>query len=224
MCLFQPVWKGPKCKFIDDEILSLLNKGVIIPSQHELDDFISPIFLRDKRGGSFRRILNLKTLNEHVQYHHFKMETIETVTSMMIRGCFMASIDIKDAYYCVPVSKKHHLKFQWKGRLYQFTCYPNGLACCPRKFTKLLKPVYCTLRQAGHLSVGYIDDSYLQGATYDTCLANIKDTVALFTKLGLLIHPDKSVLHPTQQIVFLRFQLNSVNMSISRTTEKSWGV
>jgi hypothetical protein len=60
MCLFQPVWKGPKCKFIDNEILSLLNKGVIIPSQHEPGEFISPIFLRDKRGGSFRRILNFK--------------------------------------------------------------------------------------------------------------------------------------------------------------------
>lgn len=67
--------------------------------------------------------------------------------------------------------------------------------------------------------MGYIDDSYLQGATYDTCLANIK--VVLFTKLGLLIHPDKSVLYPTQQIVFLGFQLNSVNMSISLTTEKA---
>ncbi len=93
------------------------------------------------------------------------METIETVASMMTRGCFMASIDLKDAYYCVPVSKKHqkYLKFQWNGRLYQFTRYANGLACFPRKFTKLLKPVYRTLRQAGHLSVEYTDDSYLQG-------------------------------------------------------------
>ncbi|CAB4025001.1 Hypothetical predicted protein, partial [Paramuricea clavata] len=104
---FQPVWKGPKCNFIDNEILSLLNKGVIIPSQHKPGEFISPIFLCDKRGSSFRMILNLKTLNEHVQYHHFKMETVETVASMMTLGCFMASIDLKDAYYCVPVSKKH---------------------------------------------------------------------------------------------------------------------
>ena len=44
----QPIWKGPKSEFIDNEILSLLEKGVIIPSQHEPDEFISPIFLRDK--------------------------------------------------------------------------------------------------------------------------------------------------------------------------------
>ncbi len=33
-------------------------------------------------------------------------------------------------------------------------------------FTKLLKPVYATLRSMGHLSSGYIDDSYLQGDSY----------------------------------------------------------
>ena len=81
-----------------------------------------------------------------------------------------------------------------------------GLACCPRKFTKLMKPVYCTLREAGHLSVGYIDDSYLQGNDHYQCIENIKATVTLFNTLGLVTHPDKSVLEPTQQITFLGFQ------------------
>ena len=57
---FPTVWKGPKSEFIANEILPLLNKGVIIPPQHEPDEFISPIFLRDKRDDSFRMILNLK--------------------------------------------------------------------------------------------------------------------------------------------------------------------
>ena len=58
----------------------------------------------------------------------------------MTPGCFMTSIDLKDAYHCVPIYKEHqkYLKFQWSGCLYQFTCYPNGQACCPRKYTKLL--------------------------------------------------------------------------------------
>ena len=220
---FQPEWKGSKNQFIDNEILSLINKGVIIRSAHEHGEFISPIFLCDKRDGSFRMILNLKTLNRYVEYNHFKMETIWTAVSMMKPGCYMATIDIKDTYYCVPINKVHqkYLKFKWKGTLYQFTCYPNGLACCPRKFTKLMKPVYCTLREAGHLSVGYIDDSYLQGNDYDQCLENIKATVTLFNTLGVVTHPVKSVLEPTQQITFLGFQLNSLTMTISLTPEKA---
>ena len=62
--------------------------------------------------------------------------------------------------------------------------------------------------------VGYIDDSYLQGTGYDQCLGNAKDTVTLLNKLELLIHPDKSVLYPTQQIVFWGFQVNSVTKSL----------
>ena len=133
------------------------------------------------------------------------METIETVIFMMTPGCFMASIDLKDAYYCAPIEKENQkcLTSFWNYCIYQFTCYPNRLACHPRKFTKLLKPVYYTLRQAGHLSGGYIEGTYPQGKGYDECLENVEDTVTLCNKLGLLIHPDKSVLYPTQQIVFL---------------------
>ena len=45
--------------------------------------------------------------------------------------------------------------------LHQFTSLPDGLACAPCFFTKLLKPAYSTLRKQGFQSVGYIDDSYL---------------------------------------------------------------
>ena len=58
----------------------------------------------------------------------------------------MASVDLKDAYCSVPVASLSLklVKFSWKGKLYQYTCLPNGLSSCPRKFTKLLKPVYST--------------------------------------------------------------------------------
>lgn len=98
-------------------------------------------------------------------------------------------------YYSVPVDAydQRYLKFEFDNQLYKYTCFPNGLAPCPRKFTKLLKPVYCHLREKGHLSSGYIDDSYLQGDIYQDCLANVVDTVKLFDKLGFVVHAEKSV-------------------------------
>ena len=112
------------------------------------------------------------------------------------------------------------LKFLYRGKLYQFTCLPNGLASAPRVFTKLLKPVYASLRQKGHLNIGYIDDSYLQGDTVEDCQFNINDTTELFTRLGFLIHPEKSVLRPVQCLVFLGFVLDSVSMTVTLTPEK----
>ena len=48
---------------IDTKIDKLLAKGVIIPSSHEEGEYISPIFTRPKKEGSFRVILNHKCLN-----------------------------------------------------------------------------------------------------------------------------------------------------------------
>ena len=86
-------------------------------------------------------------------------------------------------------------------------------------FTKLLKPVYATPRQMGHISVAYIDDSYLQAATARACEQNVHYTVSLFTRLGFTVHPDKSVLKPPQELVFLGFVLNSRTMTFSLTRE-----
>lgn len=87
---------------------------------------------------------------------------------------------------------KKYLKFEWQGQLYQFTCLPNGLACAARLFTKSLKPAYSTLRKHNFQSVGYIDDSYLQGTTKLECENNVKATTTLFDNLGLCTHPEKS--------------------------------
>lgn len=76
------------------------------------------------------------------------------------------------------------------------------------------------LRQKGHLNVGCIDDSYLQGENIEDCQANIYDTCNLFSKLGFILHPAKSVLKPVQVLTFLGFVLDSVNMTVSLTQEK----
>ena len=135
---------------IDAEILRLCEKGVLEETTYCKGEFIFPIFTRRKKHGTKRLILNLKEFNEifNVEYHHFKMESIQSVITMVTPNCFMASIDIKDAYHSVPITSEHrkYLWFQWKGKLLQYTCFPNGLACCPCLFTKLLRPVYASLR------------------------------------------------------------------------------
>ena len=62
--------------------------------------------------------------------------------------------------------------------------------------------------------MGHIDDSLLLGYNYSACAKNIQDTVDTFIKLGFVIHPEKSVLVPSQEMEFLGFLLNSINMTI----------
>ena len=72
--------------------------------------------------------------------------------------------------------------------------------------------------------MGYIDDSYLQGDTVHECQTNVTDTCGLFTKLGFIIRPVKSVLRPAQILVFLGFVLNSVSMTVCLPTEKAFRI
>jgi len=69
---------------VQNQIQSLLLKGVLKESHSEPGEFVSTIFLSPK-SESFPKILNLKQFNESVEYHHFKMDNLETVTRMTKR-------------------------------------------------------------------------------------------------------------------------------------------
>ena len=189
----------------------------------EEGDFMSSIFTREKRDGSYRMILNLKQLNKHIEYEHFKMESLQSVLNIIRPNCWMASVDLKDAFYTVPIHPDHQkpLKFKWQEHCYAFRGMPNGYSEAMRVFTKLLKPPFSILRSHGYLSVVFVDDSYLQGHTFSTCEDNVNATVDLLQSLGFTIHPGKSVLVPTQKIEFLGFVLNSVERKIKLTDCKA---
>ena len=89
----------------ENEIQSLFKKGVITKCADNSDLVRSPIFLRDKKDGKLRIILNLRHLDESIVYHHFKMDTLKTVIQLLTKNCYMASIDLKDAYYKEPIHK-----------------------------------------------------------------------------------------------------------------------
>ena len=85
--------------FLTDKTKNLLQKGVIKESQHEGGEFISPIFLKPKSEDSFKMTLSMKRLNENMPYIHFKMEIIKSILTLVTPHCYMAKIDIKNAYH-----------------------------------------------------------------------------------------------------------------------------
>ena len=204
---------------IDQEISSLLKKKVIVASSHKPGEYISPIFSLPKKDSKVRLILNLKRLNEHVRSFHFKMDSMHTAVSLVTEGCWMASLDLTDAYYSVRIHDAYQkfLKFSYKGTLFQYTVYPNGLSTCPRNFTKLVKPV---LRKQGHILIIFIDDILIIATSYEGCVKTILAAIKLLTNLGFIIHVKKSVFYPQKEIIFLGFRINSVTMRITLTREK----
>ena len=99
------------------------------PSYHEEGEFISPIFVTPESDGGYRVILNLKSLKKYINTEHFKMHGLKKILKLVERNCYMAALDIKDAYYSIPVEEsfQKYPKFVSKGMLYQFCVLPNGL-------------------------------------------------------------------------------------------------
>lgn len=211
---------------IDHEIRYMTQRHIIEtvdPSDSPGDEFVSNIFFRHKKHGQIRVILNLKSFNKTVDYHHFKMETLHSAIQLVKANAWFGSIDLKEAFHSVKIIPSHRrfLRFYWKGKKYQFVCMPNGLASAPRVWTKLLKPVFSYLRKLGFANVAYIDDSFLQADGYGQCCQNIRETAYLMDSLGLTVHPSKSVLIPTQEITFVGFVINSILMTVRLTDEKA---
>ena len=134
----------------------------------------------------------------------------------------MTRIDIKDAYFAIPIHPQHQkfLRFQWKGKCFQFTCLPFGLVSAPRVFTKLLRPVVGFLRSKGMHCVVYIDNLLLMHLDKEKLREFSATVLVLLKSLGFLINYPKSVLEPTQTLVFLGFTINSVEKELSLPAEK----
>lgn len=64
----------------------------------------SPVLSREKGRGQ-RPVINLKELNSHLGYQHFKMEGIHSVRDIMQKGDWMIKIDLTDAYSTLGYTK-----------------------------------------------------------------------------------------------------------------------
>lgn len=208
---------------ITKEILALQAKNVIEPCSFEEGEFLSNIFTRPKKDGGTRMILDLSELNQSLNVQHFKMDNIHTAKHLISPHCYLASIDLQDAYYSIPVdpNSRKYLRFMWQGERWQFAALPNGLSTAPRLFTKLLKPVFAELRKAGHTVIGYLDDTIIIGETKEKLKESVSATTKILSELGFLIHTKKSVLIPTRELTFLGFILNTESMIVKLPQTKA---
>jgi hypothetical protein len=206
----------------DVEISELIVKRAIFSIPESSGKFFSSIFLVPKKTGGYRPIINLKNLNSHIRFEHFKMEGMDSVRHLIRPGDWMVKLNLKDAYLSVPVCLEHQpfLCFRWRNICYQFTCLAFGLSPAPRLFTKLLKPVIGALRRKGIRLVIYLDDIIFMNESREGVIADVSTAIDLLTSLGFLINWEKSVLLPSQSLEFLGLLIDSIALSLALPSDK----
>ncbi|KAJ8001218.1 hypothetical protein DPEC_G00192050 [Dallia pectoralis] len=92
----------------------------------------SPYFLVPKKRGEMRLILYLRIFNKCVAKRPFRMLTRKRLLSQF-SWAITVSIDLKDAYFHVPIAVRHRkfFRFAFQGIAYEYTRVPFGYALAP---------------------------------------------------------------------------------------------
>ena len=107
-----------ECSIVCQEVYKLLEKCVITKVSPIPGQILSNVFLRPKKDRTHRLILNLKRFNESVCHYHFKMDSLSTITKLVTQNCYMASVDMKDAYYSIPIRSSEKGTKDMGGRVH----------------------------------------------------------------------------------------------------------
>lgn len=200
------------------EVKTLINKKVLIPvpPDEREQGFYSTLFLIKKPDGSYRTIINLKPLNRYIKCPSFKMETLKSTVNLLSQGCFMVSIDLKDAYYHIPMHQDYQkylrVAVQIESQVVhlQYQALPFGINVAPRIFTKIISEMAAHVREESGIFVPYLDDFLLVGNSYPSVQVQLSRTLKILGRLGWQINAGKSSLVPSQVKQFLGIEINSV--------------
>ena len=150
------------------------------------------------------------------------MENINHLKDLLLPGDFLIKVDLKDAYLTVPMNHQYwkFLRFVWKGTMFELKTLPFGLATAPITFTKLLRPVAASLCSQGIRRLIYLGDILLAAQTSAMATHQMAIVTNLLESLGFTLNRKKCILSPSQNLEFLRFQVDTVTMSLSLPPDK----
>ena len=149
-----------RAQALRQEIEVMLAKGALEIARDPGPGFYSRLFLLEKASGGWRPVIDLSHLNDFVQLTSFKMETVASVLLSVREGDFLASLDLKDTYFQIPIhrSSRKLLRFMSEGTVYQFRALCFGLSTSPQVFTRVFAAVSAWAHSHGIKLLRYLDD------------------------------------------------------------------
>ena len=208
-------------EMLDAEVERMLKMNAIAVSTRK-DLILSSIYTVPKKNGKRRPVINLRWVNEHIKKIHFKMSTMRDVKQALNKDCWMASVDLTDCFWGLPLDEhdQRACALHWRGKNYVFRCLPFGLSLSPYFITKLYRNVVEHLQARGHRVIIYIDDILILGNTKEECERSVQAVRSCLHDLGARINEEKSHTIPTQKLEYLGFILDSKEMKIWTPAKK----
>ena len=105
----------------------------LLPQGLHNSRFYSRLFLVPEPGNKWRPVIDLSVLDKFLLVPNFKMGTAVIFGNSVIKGEWLVSIDLKDAFFHVPIhpDSQHWLCFHVDKQTYQFKALPLRLVTAP---------------------------------------------------------------------------------------------
>ena len=202
---------SPRAQALRQEVEAMLAKGALEIARDPGPGFYSRLFLVEKVTGGWRPVIDLSHLNDFVQLTPFKMETVASVLLSVREGDFLASLDLKDAYFQIPIhgSSRKLLRFMSEGTVYQFKALCFGLSTAPQVFTRVFAAVSAWAHARGIRLLRYLDDWLVLSSSEKKAKESIRELLSLCRTLGIVINEKKSDLVPSQSAKYLGMTIDS---------------
>ena len=151
--------------------------------------------------------LSLSHLNEFVHLTRFKMETVASVLLSVREGDFLASLDVKNAYFQIPIhrSSRKLLRFTSEGTVYQSRALCFGLLTAPQVFAA----VSAWAHSHGIRLLRYLDDWLLLASSKREANQAVQSLLSLCHTLGIVVDEKKSDLVPSQTAKYLGMTIDT---------------
>ena len=134
-------------------------------------------------------MIDLSHLNEFVHLTRFKMETVAFVLLSVREGDFLASLDLKDAYFQIPIhrSSRKLFRFTSEGTVCEFRALCFGLSTAPQVFTRVFAAVSAWAHSRGIRLLRYLDDWLLLASSEREAKQAFQSLLSLCHTLGIVI-------------------------------------
>ena len=192
------------------EVEGMLAKGALEIARDLGPGFYNRLFLVEKASGGWRPVIDLSHLNDFVQLTSFKMETVTSVLLSVREGNFLASLDLKDAYFQILIhgSSRKLLRFMSEGTVYQFRALCFGLSTAPQVFTRVFAVVSACAHSHGIRLFCYLDDWLVLSSSEKEAKQAIQSLLSLCRTLGIVID-EKSDLVSSQTAKYLGMTIDT---------------